>query len=260
MKPASLVFGVFLWALSLCGCSATGPAVAAAAQADRRPLLPGAPPATKAIGMMYNYPSADPMKPNPPPGFFVRSAGALAADGDAIEMPPSLPRILYEGELVIVIGRQARRVAPDEARECILGYTCGMDGSPEALNAQGERDVARSLAGKSADGIAPIGPRIVKDVDWKNAKILLRVNGQVVETSLLRELVWDPPKLVSEISKTVALEPGDVIFSGATRAVPQMQPGDTVEVEITGVGTLKNRVAAPAGDLLQPKAADRPPR
>ncbi len=93
-------------------------------------IFHGAPPATKAIGMMDNYPSLDPARPSPPPGFFVRSATSLARYGDTIPIPETLPRVLYEGELVVVIGQQATKLTPELAKRCILGFTCGMDGSP----------------------------------------------------------------------------------------------------------------------------------
>ncbi len=205
-------------------------------------VLPGAPPATKAIGMMYNYPSLDPAKPSPPPGFFVRAATSLARHGDSISIPEALPRVLYEGELVVVIGQHATKMTPELAKRCILGYTCGMDGSPEVLDARGERDVARSIAGKSADGIAPVGPILVENLDISTAEVVLRVNGKEVERARPRELVWDVPTLISRISQTVTLNPGDVIFTGATRAVPKLEPGDEVDVEIAGIGTLRNKV------------------
>ena len=220
-------------------------AVTGCVGADERLLvpIPGALAPTKAIGMVANYPP----RPGTPvtqsaPGFFIRSAGALAGDGDDIPLPRGLPRVLYEAELVVVIGKRAAKVSPEEAAACILGYTCGMDGSPEVLLSGGDRDHVRSLAGKSADGIAPIGPRIVKNIDFERCEILLRVNGEVIERSQPKDLVWSPTRLVSEISQTVALEPGDVVFTGATRAVPHLKAGDRVEVEISGLGTLRNRV------------------
>jgi 2-keto-4-pentenoate hydratase/2-oxohepta-3-ene-1,7-dioic acid hydratase in catechol pathway len=202
------------------------------------------PPPTKGIGMMFNYPPLEEGATQPPPGFFVRSAGSIGKPGTTIVIPRALDEILYEGELVAVIGKRASRVSPEEARACILGYTCGMDGSPLVRDAAGQRDAARSLAGKSADGIAPVGPRLIPALDPNGHEIVLRVNGEELERASTRDLIWDPPTLVSEISKTVALEPGDVIFCGARRALPRLKPGDVVEVEIDGIGVLRNQVAA----------------
>jgi 2-keto-4-pentenoate hydratase/2-oxohepta-3-ene-1,7-dioic acid hydratase in catechol pathway len=193
------------------------------------------PAPTKGIGMMRNFkPPAG--QPQQQPAFFVRSAGSISSHGVPIKIPKAHDTILYEGELVIVIGKRASRATPQEAEACILGFTCGMDGSPD--------DPAGSFAGKSTDGIAPIGPRLIPRLRDEGHAITLRVNGEVVERAHTSNLVWGPGRIVSEISQTVTLQPGDVVFCGATRAVPKMKPGDVVEVEIEGIGVLSNRVEA----------------
>lgn len=206
--------------------------------------LEGVPAPTKGIGMMFNFPPLEPGMEQGPPAFFVRSAGAIGKAGEPIVIPKAYPEVLYEGELTVVIGMQARKVTLVRASECILGYTCGMDGSPLVKDARGERDASRSLAGKSADGIAPVGPKLLKDLNPAGHSIVLRINGREVERANSKDLIWDPARLVSEISQAMTLEPGDVIFCGARRAIPKMQPGDTVEVEIEGIGTLKCPVVA----------------
>lgn len=205
----------------------------------RESPLKGLASPTKGIGMMFNLPPVEPGKDQGEPAFFVRAAGAIGRAGEPIVMPRSYSTVLYEGELVVVIGKRARAVTPAEARECIAGYTCGMDGSPLVLDAKGERDPARSLAGKSADGIAPVGPVLVKSLRPEGHAVVLRLNGKEVERANTRDLIWDPPRMVSELSQRTTLEPGDVIFSGARRAIEKMQPGDTVEVEIEGIGVLR---------------------
>jgi 2-keto-4-pentenoate hydratase/2-oxohepta-3-ene-1,7-dioic acid hydratase in catechol pathway len=207
--------------------------------------LKGVPAPTKGLGMMCNFPPLEPGKEQGPPEFFVRAAGAVGRAGEPIVMPRRYGTVLYEGELVVVIGKRARAVTPAEARECIAGYTCGMDGSPLVLDAKGERDPARSLAGKSADGIAPVGPELVRSLKAEGHDIILRRNGKEVERANTRDLIWDPPRMVSELSQRLTLEPGDVIFSGARRAIEKMEPGDTVEVEIEGIGVLCCPVVAP---------------
>jgi 2-keto-4-pentenoate hydratase/2-oxohepta-3-ene-1,7-dioic acid hydratase in catechol pathway len=195
--------------------------------------------------MMHNFPPVEslPAGESPPePGFFVRAAGAIGRHGVPIVMPERYDTVLYEGELVIVIGGRASRVSEDEAAACILGYTCGMDGSPLVVDPAGERDPARSIFGKSADGIAPVGPVLIRELDPAGHEILLRVNGEEIERANTRDLIWSPSRIVSELSQRVALEPGDLIFAGARRAVPRMQPGDTIEVEISGIGVLRTTV------------------
>jgi 2-keto-4-pentenoate hydratase/2-oxohepta-3-ene-1,7-dioic acid hydratase in catechol pathway len=199
---------------------------------------------TKSIGMAYNLPKADGSPQDQTPSYFVRSATSVSWEDEPIVIPASLERIDYEGELVIVIGRRASRVPLEEAASHILGYTCGMDGTPQVYGADGQRDVLRSLAGKSADGIAPVGPRIVPALDPAGHEIILRVNAQVVERAHTKDFQWDPARIVSELSRTVTLEPGDVIFSGARQAIPQLRDGDVVEVEIPGIGLLSRRVLA----------------
>lgn len=201
------------------------------------------PKPTKVIGLIANYPPADASAPVGSPAFFVRSVNALIAHGEIVPVPEGYDSVLYEGELVIVIGKQASKVKPEEAGDCILGYTCGMDGSPVKLNADGERDVARSLAGKSADSVAPVGPWVVKGIDPAEQEIQIRVNGELVERCHARDLIWDPLRIITEISRNITLEPGDLIFTGASRAIPKFRPGDRVEVEITDVGILSNYIA-----------------
>lgn len=205
---------------------------------------PAWPRPTKGFGMVANFPPMEEGAEPVTPAFFLRAATSITREPEPIEIPAAYETVLYEGELVAVIGRPAHRVTPEEAEAAILGYTCGMDGSPLVLDARGERDPVRSLAGKSADGIAPVGPRLLPRLNPDGHAIVLRVNGEVVEEANTRDLIWDPARAVSEISKTVTLLPGDVIFMGARRAVPKMRPGDVVEVEIERIGILRRGVVA----------------
>ncbi len=202
------------------------------------------PPPTKAIGIMKNFPPLDPDVPVAKPGFFVRAASSLARAGDPIVLPHAYDTVLYEAELVIIIGRRARNVSVDEAEEFIYGYTCGMDGSPSVTDADGQLQLAPSLAGKSADGIAPVGGRIVRSLGASGHDIILRVNGRELERTNTDHMVMGPAELVSMVSQSITLEVGDVIFTGASKAIPKMRAGDVVEVEITGVGILECPVVA----------------
>lgn len=195
--------------------------------------------------MMFNFPPLEEGAPAPKPGYFIRARGAIGKAGDPIVAPTAYDTVLCEGELVIVIGKRATKVSVDQAEACILGYTCGMDGSPSVVDVAGEKDLARSLAGKSADGIAPVGPTLVRELRPEGHDIILRLNGEEVERANTRNLIWGPARIVSEISRAVTLEPGDVIFTGARRAVPKLSAGDVVEVEIEGVGHLRCPVVAP---------------
>lgn len=204
--------------------------------------IPGAPRPTQGIGVMYNYPPADGSAPTKAPGFFLRSPGAITPAGTDIPMPRAYERFLYEAELVIVIGRRARNVSEAEAPAHILGYTVGMDGSPSVTDADGEADLARSLFGKSADGVAPVGSRLVGSLDPEGHDVVLRVNGEEVDRVSTKKLRWGPARLVSELSRLITLEPGDVIYTGAHRPVPRMKVGDVVEVEVEGIDRFSSRV------------------
>jgi len=202
------------------------------------PLLPAP---TKVIGMMYNFPSRE-GEPDHDPGFYVRSANALTTDGAAIAMPQVYDTVYYEAELVVIIGKRARRVSETEASGHILGYTCGMDGTPIVTDADGSRNLARSIGGKSIDGIAPVGPRIASQLNVSGHDIILRINGEEVERANTNDFVLSPALVVSQLSEFFTLEPGDMIFMGASRLVPQMTAGHEVEVEITGIGILRHTV------------------
>ena len=234
------------WILSGAGLAMARMIVACAASIGLSGcLFSDVPPApTQAFGMAFNVRPADGSEPPSSPAFFVRAASSTTWSDEPIVVPKALDRVDYEGELVIVIGRRARRVTPEEAESCILGYTCGMDGTPFVAGPGGEKDLLRSIAGKSVDGIAPVGPAVVPSLGDAPRRIVLRINGeeQRVAAASTADLVWSPSRVVSEISRTVTLEPGDLIFAGARAAVPQLRHGDEVEVEIDGIGLLRRRV------------------
>lgn len=125
-----------------------------------------------------------------------------------------------------------------EAKECVLGCTCGNDVS--------ERDWQKSdlqwWRAKGCDTFAPLGPAIAVDFDWSRSGVQTRVNGNVVQSGRFSELLFDPPTIVSHVSQYVTLLPGDVIYTGTPGSTRAMRPGDQVEVEIEGIGVLRNSV------------------
>ncbi|MFP3959803.1 MAG: fumarylacetoacetate hydrolase family protein [Spirochaetaceae bacterium] len=172
------------------------------------------------------------------------------------EQPIFLPRILadyafedertdYEGELAIVIGREARDIAPEDAEAYIFGYTCANDVSQRNIQ-NGDR--SGWFRGKSFDGFAPLGPRVVKTGDIGNVQeleIQTRRNGEVVQHSSTRMMVFDVARIVSYISRNLTLSPGDVILTGTPGGVGPIAHGDVIEVEIEGIGVLRNPVVDP---------------
>ncbi len=184
----------------------------------------------------------------PEPVLFSKFPTAVIANGDAIVLPPVSQEVDYEAELVIVIGRSGRNISKATAAQHIAGYTCGHDVS--ARDWQLRKPGGQWMAGKTFDTFAPTGPAIVTSHeigDPLNLPISFRLNGQTMQNSNTRELIFDPSHLVAYISQVVTLEPGDLIFTGTPSGVgfarkPPvfLKPGDVCEVEIGGIGVLRN--------------------
>jgi 2-keto-4-pentenoate hydratase/2-oxohepta-3-ene-1,7-dioic acid hydratase in catechol pathway len=160
--------------------------------------------------------------------------------GEAIERPAGYERVDYEAELGVVIGQRARRVPRERALEVVLGFTCVNDVSVRDLQ---KRDIQYTRA-KGFDTFCPIGPRIVAGLDPSKLAIKTRLNGVLKQDSSTSDLIFDVPTLISFCSMYMVLEPGDVISTGTPSGVGNMTPGDVVEIEIEGIGILKNPVIA----------------
>jgi 2-keto-4-pentenoate hydratase/2-oxohepta-3-ene-1,7-dioic acid hydratase in catechol pathway len=152
--------------------------------------------------------------------------------------PPGARNVHYEGELVAVIGRIARRVSVSDAAGCIFGFTCGNDISER----EWQKNDLQWWRAKGCDTFAPLGPAIAAGFDWKQGRIETRVNGSVVQAGNFSDLLFDPNVIVSYVSQYVTLYPGDVIYTGTPGQTSALKPGDLVEVEIPGIGVLRNRV------------------
>jgi len=183
------------------------------------------------------------------PLLFGKFANTLVGDGDPIVLPPDIGHVDAEAELAVVIGAPASRISSGQALEVIAGYTCANDVS--ARDAQfGDGQWFR---GKGFDTFCPVGPRIVPaaELDPSDLRIQQRLNGDVLQDSRTSDLIFDVPTLVSYVSQAIALEPGDLILTGTPEGVgvfrePKvaLAPGDVVEIEVEGIGTLRNEVAA----------------
>jgi len=174
------------------------------------------------------------------PQIFYKPPSCLIAAGEAIIIPPGANNVHYEAELVIVIGRRAQQVMPQDALDHVLGVTCGNDVSARDWQ---KADVQWWRA-KGCDTFGPVGPFIVSGIDYGDLDVTLRLNGQVMQRDRTSALIQDIPQIVSVASHHVTLEPGDLIFTGTPGQTTAMKPGDTVEVEIEHVGKLVNPVAA----------------
>ena len=183
------------------------------------------------------------------PLLFGKFANTLCGDGDPILLPDGIGHVDAEAELAVVIGERASRVPEKQAFDVIAGYTCANDVS--ARDAQfGDGQWFR---GKSLDTFCPVGPRIVDagEFDPSDVRVQQRLNGDVLQDSRTSDLIFDVPTLVAYITKAITLEPGDLILTGTPQGVgvfrdPKITlvPGDAVEVEIEGLGILRNEVRA----------------
>lgn len=201
-------------------------------------LWPCEPSKILAVGLNFKSHLGSQRAPEKPELFF-KPLTSLVAPGGDIVIPPGARNVHFEGELVIVIGRKARRVSVDEAAGCIFGFTCGNDVS--------ERDWQRAdlqwWRAKGADTFAPLGPVIAAGLDYKKSRLQTRLNGEVKQSQVLSDLLFDASAIISFTSQYATLLPGDVIYTGTPGATSAMKPGDIVEVEIEGIGILRNKVA-----------------
>ncbi len=174
------------------------------------------------------------------PLMFLKPRSALISDGAAISRPAGFERVDYEGELGVVIGTRASRVSKEDALKIVLGYTCVNDVTVRDL----QKKDGQWARAKGFDTFCPIGPRIVPGLDPRNLRITTRVNGAVKQDSSTSDLIFDVATLISFCSQYMTLEPGDVISTGTPAGVGNLSPGDVCEVEIEGIGVLRNPVVA----------------
>jgi 2-keto-4-pentenoate hydratase/2-oxohepta-3-ene-1,7-dioic acid hydratase in catechol pathway len=185
-----------------------------------------------------------------PPFVYVRVASSITGPGEPIRLPRAGARILYEGELAVVIGRRARGVAASAALDHVFGYTQVNDVTwPEWAPSRGEFDLPQISMMKNADTFCPMGPALVTADELDPATLGFRVlvNGEVRTEGTTADLVWSIPEIIAFLSRDMTLEPGDVIALGTPDA-QVIVPGDEVTVEFDGLGRLSNPVVDAAED------------
>ncbi|OHD68536.1 MAG: hypothetical protein A2W19_12140 [Spirochaetes bacterium RBG_16_49_21] len=192
-----------------------------------------------AVGLNYLDHAKELNMPIPDrPLIFMKPSTSVIGDGDAIVYPQQTKLLHYEGELAIVIKDTAKNVGREDAARFIAGYACANDVTARDLQAAD----GQWTRAKSFDTFCPIGPEVVSGIDPKNLAIVTRVNGGVKQNSNTKNMIFDVYELVSFISGIMTLLPGDVIITGTPPGVGALEVGDTVEVEIEGIGVLKNKV------------------
>jgi len=176
------------------------------------------------------------------PLIFIKPSTSVIGPGDSIVYPPSSHRVDYEAELAVVIKSITRRVSVDTALNYVLGYTCLNDVTARDQ----QKDDGQWTRAKGYDTFCPIGPHIETELDPGNVLVESYLNGQQKQKINTRDLIFPVPQIISFISNVMTLLPGDVIATGTPSGIGPMKPGDTIEIRITGIGTLINQVVSQA--------------
>lgn len=177
------------------------------------------------------------------PLLFMKPSSSVIGPGDAIVYPREGKNVHFEAELAVVIGKAGRRISVERALDHVLGYTCANDVSERVIQ-RAEMDQGALLVGKGFDTFCPLGPVVATGLDPGNLRISARVNGEIRQSSSTSDLLFGVAELVSYLSSAISLEPGDVIITGTPSGVGPILPGDVVDIEIEGIGTLTNPVTA----------------
>ena len=209
--------------------------------ADLELLAPADPSKIICVGRNYRDHAAEFANPVPDqPLLFMKPPSSVIGPGGAIEYPELSKRVDPEGELVLVIGREAHRVPAERAMEVIGGYTCGNDVTA--------RDIQKSdeqwTRGKGFHTFCPIGPWIETELDPGDLRVTCTVNGEVRQDGRTSELIFGIPFLIEYITRFTKLLPGDLVMTGTPGGVAPIEVGDTVAIEVEGIGVLENTVVA----------------
>ncbi|MBI3041161.1 MAG: fumarylacetoacetate hydrolase family protein [Chloroflexi bacterium] len=201
---------------------------------------------SKIVALGFNYRShGEEINTRVPdvPLIFLKPSTAVIGPEDNIVYPPSSTRVDYEGELGVVIKKSAWRVPVENTADYVLGYTCFNDVTARDLQTRDKQ----WTRGKSFDTFAAVGPCIETELDLGNVVVETYLNGELKQRANTNDLIFAVPQLVSFISEVMTLLPGDIIATGTTSGIGPMSPGDTVEVRIAPIGTLRNYVIKDAG-------------
>jgi 2-keto-4-pentenoate hydratase/2-oxohepta-3-ene-1,7-dioic acid hydratase in catechol pathway len=220
----------------------------AVAQLDQvKVLAPVSMPRIIGVGLNYTAHAAEGgHEPPTRPMLFMLPSTAVIGHEDDIVYPLQGEEVAYEGELAVVIGKKARRVPQAQALDCVLGYSCGIDVSERVIQRE-EMSRGCVLVGKGFDTFCPLGPCIATGLDPTRLNLRTRVNGEEKQHTNTADMIFPVAQLVSYISEAITLLPGDVIMTGTPSGVGSIVPGDVVEVEIEGIGILRNPVVAEEG-------------
>lgn len=204
---------------------------------DVRLLAPCEPSKVLAVGRNYKSHLGE-RAPLAYPGVFFKLPSCIIGPDDAIVIPSGATDVHYEAELVVVFGKTAKDISKEQVREHIFGLTAGNDISERVW----QKNDVQWFRAKASDTFGPLGPSIVTGLDYNDLLVQSRVNGEVRQSQRTRDMLFDVETMVSYISQFITLFPGDVLYTGTPAQTRAMQPGDVVEVEIEGIGILRNPV------------------
>jgi 2-keto-4-pentenoate hydratase/2-oxohepta-3-ene-1,7-dioic acid hydratase in catechol pathway len=220
-----------------------GRAVDLAAAPLMAPVLPGK---VVGIGRAYRDHAAELGNPMPSePLIFLKAPSAVIGPLAPVVLPAASSQVEFEGEIALVVGRRLRRAAAEEAAAGVLGVTCACDVTARDLQ---RRDATFARA-KSFDTFCPLGPAVLLGADLSSLTVVTRINGDERQRGHVEQMAWSLPELLAYVSEVMTLEAGDVLLTGTPAGVGALADGDRIEVEVSGVGVLRNPVeAARAGE------------
>jgi 2-keto-4-pentenoate hydratase/2-oxohepta-3-ene-1,7-dioic acid hydratase in catechol pathway len=205
-------------------------------------LAPSTPSKIVAVGPNYRaHLRAGVIAPPPRPFYWLKPSTAVINPNEQIVIPKDVPMICHESELAIVIGKRASKVSVANAKNFIFGYTCLNDVTAGVLtNPPVFQSSQYFVDGKICDTFAPMGPHIETDLDTSDLQLRCRINGEVRQDHRTSDMIWPCTELFSLISHVITLLPGDVISTGSPPGVGPISAGDRIEVEVQGIGILRN--------------------
>jgi 2-keto-4-pentenoate hydratase/2-oxohepta-3-ene-1,7-dioic acid hydratase in catechol pathway len=211
------------------------------AMKDVKLLSPCNPSKLVCLGLNYrSHAEEGKMEVPKSPIIFIKPSTSVIGPEENIVLPPGYRRVDYEAELGVVIGKTAKSVKEGDEFDYVLGYTCVNDVS-ERYN---QRDDVQWTRSKSYDTFAPLGPCIVTGIDASNVLVESRLNGELRQSARTGELIFDIPYLIRFITGVMTLLPGDIISTGTMAGIGRMNDGDTIEITVENIGTLKNYVVS----------------
>jgi 2-keto-4-pentenoate hydratase/2-oxohepta-3-ene-1,7-dioic acid hydratase in catechol pathway len=203
------------------------------------PLVPVLPGKIVGIGRSYAAHARELDNPVPEePVLFLKAPSALVGPGVPVVLPPESEQVEFEGEIAVVLRERLSRAGAEEAGEAVLGVTCACDVTARDLQ---KRDPTFARA-KSFDTFCPLGPAIRLGADLADLTLITRVNGEERQRAHVREMHWSIPEILAYVSRMMTLEAADVVLTGTPSGVGSLTGGDVLEVEIPGVGILRNPV------------------